>query len=348
MNEATLHLPEEGFEASTDSFSVDMSAGRHDLAVVTLNFAPNPRFLSGTPVMISYAAGTESAIFYGYIDTPVKTTPTRTGSQTVSYYVLGASSLMRTCNPSVWKSKTPFEIASDVVRRHGFGLEMDKVPGTLGFFAQSVESDWETLVKLATECGLVVTTKGALVRMVYPEASIRRSERAGLIPIPVGRNAAASTVFHYAETLTPVGYENYVFSGVDKYGTTFSASVNDDQWVRRISEEEVTTLAEAEAAADRVRRRGAAQLRATLTTAYHPSLIAGGSIMVAEEELTRTWYVLACSHASGQGSTGTSLSLCRVPVNVLGPLDSSVPPLSPDTVLVNGRWRLASSWEREL
>src|SRR5690606_8219993 len=121
--------------------------------VATLDTSSILYSLADRPVRLVYSSPIEMVEFHGYIDTPVEGVEGVNGTIIAA---LGASAVMRSGSPRVWHDATAMQIAADIVRPHGFSLDIDNVEGRFGFFAQSSGSDWETLNKLATECGMIL------------------------------------------------------------------------------------------------------------------------------------------------------------------------------------------------
>jgi hypothetical protein len=340
-----LTLAEERATVPIETFSVEENAGQHDMVTLTLQKRPDISLLSGSTVRLQQFSGLETFDFFGYLDTALPYN-NGDGQRGGIYFLLAASTALRSGVTRTWNNRSPFEIASNIVERHGLGLEMDKYAGRIGHFAQSTESDWEALRNLANDIGFILTADNSVVRIIDPNATIRRAESQALAPLTVTQRSK----FIMEESLTPIGYESYEFMGVDKFGVSFNVKVNDDSPVQKLVREEVESLADALAAAARVESRGAAQNRATFTTDYHPSIHVGHAILVDEGSRLRHWFVLSAKH-SYNGNPGsksmTTLSLCRTSNRFASP---AVPRAlkRPDTILSDGKWRASYSWTVEL
>ena len=134
----------------------------------------------GPPAAIEIIASSTLATFYGYVDTTVETNTI--GESAVNLYFLSASSIMRNGTPRVWTDTLPYDIASDLLATYGLGLEMDKLPSPMANFAQSDESDWETLRNLAVRNGLSLTASGPIVKLKDVINTTRRAKGSSLTP----------------------------------------------------------------------------------------------------------------------------------------------------------------------
>ena len=93
------------------------------------------------------------------------------------YFLLSASTSLRSTKAQTWSNRKGIQIATDIVGRHELALEMDKTEGSIGHFSQSTGSDWETLVQLATDLGLVAAASCSTVRLLDPALVIRALSR---------------------------------------------------------------------------------------------------------------------------------------------------------------------------
>ena len=165
---------------------IEEAEGMHDLAtlyfggiygrdiVAQLNLGDVGANDIGPPAMIEIIVGGVLVEFYGYIDTTVETRTT--GESTTEIYFLSASSIMRNGRARVWRDALPFTIASDLLAPYGLGLEMDKLPNPMASFAQSDQSDWETLRNLAVLNGLSLTATGSIIKLKDVINTTRRAK----------------------------------------------------------------------------------------------------------------------------------------------------------------------------
>lgn len=340
---AAMTLVEERQTFPVEMFTIKEDVGQHDLVTVTLANRPTVDLLSGTPVQVQQL-GMEEFDFSGYLDTAVPYN-NGDGSRGGVYFLLSASTVMRSGTTRTWDNRTPFEIAKDIVEPHGLGLEMDRYVGKVSHFAQTTESDWEALRNLASDIGYVLSADNAVVRLADPPVVIRRAESQPLQSLTI----TAGSKFVMEESLTPVGYESYEFVGIDKFGVSFSVKANEESLVRKLIREEVESLGDALAAASRVKSRQAAQNRATLVTDYHPSIHVGSVVLVDEGDRSRHWFVLTATHTFNEkpgATSSTTLTLCRSTGFTSGSIPRNV--RHPATVLSNSKWRAAYSWAAEL
>src|SRR5262245_42530403 len=152
---------------------VEERCGQHDLITLKVTSFPTLESWIGQPVLLDIHEGSNSRRIAGYYDTHGTSTG-RSFDTVTAVFVLGASSVMRSGTERTWRDKRPFEIARDIVQPYAFCLEMDALDFTIPLFAQSTESDWQMLVRLAQEVGMSLIGTNCVIRIVDPQMEIRR------------------------------------------------------------------------------------------------------------------------------------------------------------------------------
>ncbi|MEJ7654106.1 MAG: hypothetical protein WKH64_12650 [Chloroflexia bacterium] len=221
---------------------------------------------------------------------------------------------------------------------------MERIPEGIPFFAQSGESDWQTLVRLANEHGLVVVGTNTVIRIVDPSLETRRQYRR--IGININVNRARS--FTSSHSSTPVGFERRSFIGVDKFGETFEVTANPESPISLHAPELVSSLGAAMMSKDRLERRRHSRRTATATVESHPHARSGTCVNLSNGQDVRTWFVLEAKHMMKGDNSSTSLTLCRDDDDNRGAVAASGNQRWPQAVNVNAKWRSSTKWSREL
>jgi hypothetical protein len=259
-------------------------------------------------------------------------------------YMLGASSVMRSGSERQWKAKRPFDIASDIVRPYGFCLEMDTYQYTIPLFVQSAESDWQLLVRLANQIGMALIGTNTVIRMIDPSLEIRRRRLRPLYTF----NVNTLTGYSVSTSPVPLGYEARVFSGVDKFGTTFNVTANPTSDITLPAPETVRSLEDALGAAERIERRRHRLRRATCSLKFTPGLRSGTTVALTNGAETNVWFIAEATHVKSMDESYSRLVMHRDEDDqtVTSPVWQGVQWPSP--VLHQGHWIAPSRWEREL
>jgi hypothetical protein len=326
------------FRFSVDSLKVQQSEGMHDMATVHL---ANPGVqnlddLKGKPCTITWGRRFAAQTFYGYIDT----TGEMNGENDIgglALICLGATSVMRSGQPHIWRKSTPYRIARTITRPYRMALVVDKKQSTIDSFMQTSESDWGALNLLAMESGMVVIPSGTAVRMV----DVRRAlGRAATTPVRALLNPES---FVQLETPSPVGYDTYAFTGVDSLGNNFAVRGGPDDGIRRHSGERFESLGAARNAEARKVDRQKHLVKAMATYAGQLGVRCGD--LVSAEGLV--WFVSSCDlEMSFDNPTSyTHLVLHRSPG--VRPVSAAVDSV-PTPALRAGKWVSSKSYEVEV
>jgi hypothetical protein len=344
---------------------IDEAEGLHDMATLTFggfygrdivkqldlgNVAAND---IGPPAVVEVITGSVLVRFYGYIDTAVETRSSLNDT-TVQLYFLSSSSIMRNGSSRVWHGKLPFEIAKDILKPYGLGLEMDKVPYPMESFTQSDESDWEALRNLAVRNGLSLTSSASIIQMRDVINTTRRAKGTSLTPrfrrpgsyrVNSGLEA---TGFTQVASRTPMGAERYRYYGIDHLGVAFEVAGG----VSAISKSPGTVVSSLGSALREARRHEAMGRFVTRATLDSPGLVgcsAGECIIVESDTESEYWYISSSKHSlvSRKDEHHMTLELCRQEGVSPGYI-SAVVPRRPTTVLIGKEWRCDRFWAVEL
>lgn len=322
---------------NVDSLSVPQSEFMHDMC--TLHMA-NPgdvdvELLKGQPFRLTWGNGIASQAMYGYVDT----TSSLTGDNPTGLALigLGASSVMRSGHARSWKRSTPFRIARSIVHPYRLSLVSDKYVATVDSFMQSEESDWAALTRLATLAGMSLVATNNAVRLVDVSKAIGRAK---FRPVP---HFVEPDTFVQLETPSPVGFDTYEFTGIDRLGSSFTLSGGQPGGVKRHSSQNFASLEDARLAAVRQAARQRQYVRAMAEFTGQLNVKCGDVCVVEGQH----WYVAQCTHEvqHAAGKHRVSLELHRAISGRPATADVATPPAP---VLQQGKWVSARQYEVEL
>ena len=350
--------------AEPDKIVIEEAEGMHDLA--TLHFGgefgrgivsqldlgtvkPND---IGPPASIEITTGGVMTMFYGHIDTTVESRYT-TGNSAEEIYFLAATSVMRNGRPRVWRDKRPFAIASDILTPYGLGLEMDKIPHPMASFAQSDESDWEALRRLAVLNGLSLTAAATTVKLKDVINETRRAKGTSRTPRfrrPGSHHSggAEASQFTQVASRTPIGGERYRYYGIDQLGASFEVSGGVSS-ISRSPGVVVKSLGTALREARRHESVGRFVTRATLEGTGVIGCSAGECIIVDNERQPEYWYISSSTHTltPTKDDHRMTLELCRHEGAAPGYIATRIP-RRPTTLLIGKGWRNDREWRIHL
>jgi phage protein D len=126
---------------------------QHELAYLTFNeWDTSIDFIKpGIPVDFEIKDPKGVKRFYGYVH---HVEPSKTpGSDNVTVVVIGASYLLKQARQEVYKNITASELAISIAKRYNFSYGVTPHPRVYPQIAQSGQSDWQLLVRLAKQCG---------------------------------------------------------------------------------------------------------------------------------------------------------------------------------------------------
>lgn len=134
-------------------FSYTQARYQHELAYLTFNEwdASIDYIKPGIPVdfQIKEPGGIKS--FYGYVH---HVEPTKTpGSDNVTVVVIGASYVMKQARQEVYRNLAASDIVKNIAESHNFSYGITSHPRVFPQVAQSGQSDWQLMVKLAKQSG---------------------------------------------------------------------------------------------------------------------------------------------------------------------------------------------------
>jgi len=324
-------------------YDIEERCGQHDLLTVTGTVKTLAAEV-GKPASLWIEQGVYSRRIVGYVDTH-GTSMGRNRETFDAVYVLGASSVMRSGAERKWKSMRPFDIACDIVRPYGFCLEMDTYNYKIPLFAQSSESDWQLLNRLAAEIGMALIGTNTVIRMVDPVLEIRRRKLRPINTVDV----RTLSDYNISQSPVPLGYEGRVFQGIDRFRSSFSVTANPNATVVLPAPETVRSLEDALSAVDRIERRRHRMKRATCSLKFMPILRSGTTLALTDGTVTKVWFIAETRHVyTNNQKLRTYLVLNRDDDDQSTAVDAWRGSQWPEPVLMNDRWVSSIRWEREL
>lgn len=134
-------------------FSYTQARYQHELAYLTFNeWDTSIDYIKpGLPVDFQIRVPEGTKEFYGYVH---HVEPTKTpGSDNVTVVVIGASYVMKQARQEIYKNLTASDIVKSIAQTHNFAYGITDHPRVYPQVAQSGQSDWQLLVRLAKQSG---------------------------------------------------------------------------------------------------------------------------------------------------------------------------------------------------
>ena len=317
---------------SVDSLTASSEEGKHDqFSAYIAQGAPISR-MEGRPCALTWGSGVATQSMIGYVDTVSE----MTGDDTLAGWAvigLGATSKMRSGTARSFRRSTPFLIASNIVLPHRMGVMVDQYIYPLDAFMQTSESDWAALGKLADSIGMSLIADGTTAMLV----DVRRAiGRAALRPI---KHIWEPDSFIKLDTPSPVGFDTFEFTGIDRMGSSFTVRGGPEGGVKRHAGENFSSLEEARNAARRWEDRQRFMKRAMATFSGQVAVKAGDVLMVEGG----TWYVAGVRHTVALGSQKQTVQIELHQTEEKRPSSAYVPS-PPTSVQRNGAWVSSQSY----
>jgi hypothetical protein len=272
----------------------------------------------------------------GYVDT-VNLMSGRDALSGWALIGLGATSKMRSGTARSFRRATPFTIAKNIVTPYRMGVMVDQYIHQLDAFMQTSESDWATLMRLADTTGMSLIADGTTAKLV----DVRRAiGRAAMRPI---KHLFEPDAFIKMDTPSPVGFDTYEFTGIDRMGVQFAVKGGPEGGVKRHAAENFSSLEEARSAAIRWEDRQRFMHRAMVTYSGQVSVKAGDVLRVEGE----TWFVAGVRHTVPIGSSNQVVQIELHRTAEKRPSTAYIPP-TPTSTRRNGVWVSSQAYAVEL
>ena len=319
-----------------DSLSVTQEEGMHDMftSYLARPGAVDAEDLKGQPCQVTWGTGFSTTTLVGYVDTTSRIVGEQSGLVIIA---LGATSTMRSGEARSWRRASPFRIARNVVHPYRMSLVADKYIATVDAFMQTDDSDWACLARLAGLSGMSLVGRNTSVMLIDVRKAIGRAK---MRPVPVFREPES---FVQMETPSPVGFDTFDFSGIDRLGSKFAVRGGPEGGVQRHASQNFSSLDEARMASVKHGDRQRHHIRAVAT--FHGQLnMQVGDVCVVEGQ---HWYVAKCQHEVRIGTSQTTVT-AELHRAVEGRPATADIALNPASVLRGGKWIAERNYEVEL
>ena len=125
----------------------------------------------GLPISFQWGVGNGDT-WHGYIRRPQKTQDFQR-QPLVNLALVGTTWPMAAGKPKFWTNRTTEQIIREICTKHRLGLVMDPHEYVWPRVAQTTESDWGLIKKLAGQLGFMVFVYKGVVRVVNPRETLR-------------------------------------------------------------------------------------------------------------------------------------------------------------------------------
>lgn len=325
---------------TVDSLSVSQEVGKHDMFTAWLP-RPEPivaEDLKGYPCVLRWNGRSQARELRGFIDTVTGMQDQGTADKGgLAVIGLGASTVMRNGAPRTWLRRTPHQIAKNILAPYRFGLITDKYVTSLDAFMQTGESDWQALARLADTTGMELIAHDTTIMIVDVRKAIGRSMGKPIVTI------TDTTSLAQLETLSPPGYDRYMFTGIDRLGAKFTVRGGPPDGVYRHTDRNFSSLEDARMAERRHEDRLRHYVRAVIDVPGQIAIRTGDVVLANGER----WFVAKCKTEVRQASFNSynTLELHR-PLETRPAAASNA--IAPPPTLRGGTWVAESSFEVEL
>lgn len=165
------------------SIVMDYTLDNHDLCKVTMAGVP-ARFITeyiGKGIRVKIDTGVSYVSeFYGTIEQATPSHVTKAGSvngnmiQEAVFVCMGASFAMRGSTSRSWRNYSLQDMATEFCDKYGFSLDIPSDPLIFPNMMQSLESDWNILVRYCHIMGYCVTVHGTHMHIFDPHKAAGR------------------------------------------------------------------------------------------------------------------------------------------------------------------------------
>jgi len=323
--------------ASITSAEILLDENKHDVCVLLLSGIP-PRAITDyidAPIRVFATTGqNRSQEFCGYITfvEPVSNTaqPIVNGSpfQVTKVVALGTSLVMKGAKNRVWENATITTIAQDLSKSYGFSLDVPKDSYSELFIAQTSESDWSFITRVATERGYRVTVHGTHMHIWDPFKSIGRLISYNqLSTARTNLSNAPGLIMHLEGTfgyLTPEGAStNYKTASLDRFGNilnvrseelarnSWSGAGHSSKFFNEVND--VVDNIEQATRKMSAKKKGTYAFNAHVSVSDGLGMLPGGIVDLLEynANFDGLWYIQSVQHKIKRSSYITELHIAR-------------------------------------
>lgn len=347
--------------ASLSGITVELSENQHDYAVLLFSGLPTKAVTDyiGKGVKISFNTGAAyKHDFAGYVVAVNPVSEVHKGLindspfQEAEVICLGVSYDLRGAKSKSWSGYTLAEVATEICDRHGYSLDAPADPLIVPGIHQANESDWQFLVRYASQLGYVVTMHGTHMHIFDPykaygrQVSVHRlyttRSNLGLNPVP-GQILKFEGTF--GESVSDGLYKDSLVAVLGDDGLTFDVSTSEvfgtsgGRFTDRLPDY-VGSYAEAERVLAS-RSKECNDYRASIQVLGVAGMLPGGVVDVDnfDADYDGLWYVHSLKHEiSASGSFFTTIDAGRNRRETVTPVfvERYAPP--PEPRFVSGKW----------
>jgi len=159
----------EELDISVTEISVSLAEGQHDHTTISCvsSTMENTEDMLDMPFSFYFGVPPHTELFHGYI-TDITNEQKSQGSLSFGLTVLGATKMMFEGKPHFWLDKSVTTAAGELVRANDLGFGGHPHSFLWSGLAQTEESDWEMVLKLAKRVGWSVFSRYGVVMLHDP------------------------------------------------------------------------------------------------------------------------------------------------------------------------------------
>lgn len=156
-------------DATINSFTLTLGEGHHTSGAISVvsTTLENTDGILDSPITFLYGAPPKTEPFFGYV-TKVTDEQQASGQLSFTLEVLGATKIMFEGKPRFWSKKTATSAMHAIVNSNGLALGGHTHTHEWTSLAQTNESDWEMVNKLAKRIGYSVFVRYGVVLAIDP------------------------------------------------------------------------------------------------------------------------------------------------------------------------------------
>jgi hypothetical protein len=159
----------DSLDVTVNELRVNYAEGQHDTATMSCisTTMENTEGLLDAPIQFYFGIAPRSGIFYGYI-TDLTNEQKAQGQLSFSLSMMGPTKQMFEGKPRFWSNKTASAAISNLVNLNALGYTGTSHPYAWRSFAQTEESDWSMIHRLAARIGFVLYSRFGVILAYDP------------------------------------------------------------------------------------------------------------------------------------------------------------------------------------
>jgi hypothetical protein len=342
------------------SASIEETSDKHAFASISMRGAD--REVSRhkkKPISFRYGTFPNYGYFYGYVVDAMKDQPHQ-GEINISYACLGYTYPLRKSQPRVWSNTLASQIIQEIVSPYGLGFSFTGDDFRFERLAQTSQSDWQMVTKVARQLGKMCIPYDGVIRLIDPiveldtNTSVATFEKSSNILDSSDLELLSFEAQSKEDSGDDEGLIKFSFFTSSNEVTTIDDSEVDEGDKRTETKAYVASQAYADQfektkkIVDSLSQAGSARIRGN--GAIKPGTVIGISTgtyrNVSKDSMDGRWLVGATKHEINETVFQTELTLIRDEFRQLN--DTLYEPFrgqgraDPRITLSNGEWK--SSW----